>query len=91
MSEKSPVAFISHDPANKDSAEALAQDRARSVIALSKTRGQVLDKGFDYRNLEGHAPKLVCVLEESSQRQIGEGLGISKTTVDGVLGCDDAF
>ncbi|HZY66804.1 MAG TPA: recombinase family protein, partial [Rubrobacteraceae bacterium] len=65
----------------------LLRERVRSGIAAAKTRGQRFGRRKGYRPSDRYASEVLRLSEEErlSQREIAERLGISKTTVNGVL------
>ena len=66
----------------------LLRERVRSGIAAAKARGQSFGRKQGYRPSDRHASEVIRLSESEklSQRQIAEKLGISKTTVNGILG-----
>jgi len=65
----------------------LLRERVRSGIAAAKARGQTFGRKPGYRPSDRHAPEVVSLsrTENLSQREIAQRLGISKTTVNGIL------
>jgi DNA invertase Pin-like site-specific DNA recombinase len=65
----------------------LLRERVRSGVAAAKARGQRFGRRPGYRPSDRHAPEVVRLSEEErlSQREIAKRLGISKTTVNGIL------
>lgn len=66
----------------------LLRERVRSGIAAAKARGQKFGREKGYRPSDKHAPEVLRLACEDrlSQRAIAARLGISKTTVNGILG-----
>ena len=65
----------------------LLRERVRSGIAAAKARGQSFGRKRGYRPSDRHAPEVVRLssAEKMSQREVAQRLGISKTTVNGIL------
>ncbi len=65
----------------------LLRERVRSGIAAAKARGQTFGRKPGYRPSDRHAPEVIRLIEEEgySQRRAAERLGISKTTVTGIV------
>lgn len=65
----------------------LLRERVRSGIAAAKARGQAFGRRKGYRPSDKHVPEVIRLSKEErlSQRTIAERLGISKTTVNGIL------
>ena len=65
----------------------LLRERVRSGIAAAKARGQEFGRRKGYSPSDKHAPEVVRLSEKEglSQRAIAGRLGISKTTVNGIL------
>ncbi len=65
----------------------LLRERVRSGIAAAKERGQQFGRNPGYRPSDRQAPDVIRLVEEEklSQRQIADKLGLSKTTVNGIL------
>ncbi len=65
----------------------LLRERVASGIAAAKARGQTFGRKLGYRPSDRHAPEVVSLsrTENLSQREIAQRLGISKTTVNGIL------
>lgn len=65
----------------------LLRERVRSGIAAAKARGQSFGRRPGYRPSDRHAPEVLRLAEAEklSQRAIADRLGISKTTVNGIL------
>ena len=59
----------------------------RSGIAAAKARGQRFGRAKGYRPSDEHAPEVLRLADEEKlpQRAIAARLGISKTTVNGIL------
>ena len=66
----------------------LLRERVRSGIAAAKARGQRFGRERGYRPSDRLAPEVVRLADEEglSQRAIAVRLGISKTTVNAILG-----
>jgi putative DNA-invertase from lambdoid prophage Rac len=64
----------------------LLRERVRSGIAAAKARGQTFGRRVGYRPSDRLAPRVVELSETGhSQRWIAGELGLSKTTVGGIL------
>ena len=65
----------------------LLRERVRSGIAAAKARGQRFGRQKGYRPSDEHAPEVLRLADEEglSQRAIAARLGLSKTTVNGIL------
>jgi DNA invertase Pin-like site-specific DNA recombinase len=65
----------------------LLRERVRSGIAAAKARGQTFGRKVGYRPSDRHTPEVIRLSEvgKLSQREIAERLGISKTTVNGII------
>ena len=65
----------------------LLRERVKSGIAAAKARGQVFGRQKGYRPSDAHAPEVLRLTHEEglSQRAIAAKLGLSKTTVNGIL------
>ncbi len=65
----------------------LLRERVASGIAAAKARGQTFGRRPGYRPSDEHAPEAVRLseTEKLSQREIAARLGLSKTTVNGIL------
>ena len=65
----------------------LLRERVKSGIAAAKARGQTFGRQKGYRPSDARAPEVLRLADEEglSQRAIATRLGISKTTVNGIL------
>lgn len=65
----------------------LLRERVRSGIAAAKARGQAFGRRAGHRPSDKVAPDVLRLMREEgfSQRQAAERLGISKTTVNGIV------
>ena len=65
----------------------LLRERVCSGIAAAKARGQTFGRPKGSRPSDRHAPEVIRLADEEglSQRAIAARLGISKTTVNGIL------
>ena len=65
----------------------LLRERVRSGIAAAKARGQKFGREKGYRPSDARAPEVLRLADEEglSQRAIAAELGLSKTTVNGIL------
>lgn len=65
----------------------LLRERVRSGVAAAKAKGQVFGRKAGYRPSDRHAPEVIRLseTEDLSQREIAARLGLSKTTVNGIL------
>ena len=65
----------------------LLRERVRSGIAAAKARGQTFGRAKGFRPSDRHAPEVLRLADEEklSQREIAKRLGISRTTVGGIL------
>jgi putative DNA-invertase from lambdoid prophage Rac len=66
----------------------LLRERVRSGIAAAKARGQKFGREKGYRPSDARAPEVLRLADEEklSQRAIAARLGMSKTTVNAILG-----
>lgn len=65
----------------------LLRERVRSGVAAAKARGQTFGRRPGYRPSDKQAPEVhrLSEVEGMSQRAIAKELGLSKTTVNGIL------
>lgn len=67
----------------------LLRERVRSGVAAAKARGQTFGRRKGHRPSDRHAPEVLVLRltdeEGLSQRGIADRLGLSKTTVNGIL------
>lgn len=70
----------------------LLRERVKSGIAAAKARGQRFGRRKGYRPSDEHAPEVLRLIDEEgySQRGVAEKLGISKTTVNAIVGRREA-
>jgi DNA invertase Pin-like site-specific DNA recombinase len=63
----------------------LLRERVRSGIAAAKARRQTFGRRPGYRPSDRHAPEVLRLSEELSQRGVAERFEISKTTVNEII------